>query len=265
MLVLVACNHPDPKVLANPASMLSQGKWIDLTYSFSTETLYWPNNPTGFRLDTQFNGITPAGFYYSSNAYSSPEHGGTHLDAPVHFAQGRHSVDQVPLDRLTGEAVVVDVAEKANRNPDYQAGVNDIEDWEKKYGWLPDGCILLFRTGWGRFYPDAEKYLGTREKGQAAVAKLHFPSVHPDLAAWLLKNRKIKALGVDTPSVDYGQSKDFKTHQLLYAENIPGFENVANLEALPARGAYVVALPMKIKNGTGAPLRIVAWLPVEMK
>ena len=168
LLLLVACKIPEQKEPANTVSMLSQGRWVDLTYSFSAETLYWPNNPTGFRLDTQFNGITPAGFYYSSNAYSSPEHGGTHLDAPVHFSQGKHSVDQVPLESLTGEAVVIDVTEKIQENADYQASVHDVEAWEKKHGRLPDKCILLFRTGWGRFYPDAEKYLGTREKGQEA-------------------------------------------------------------------------------------------------
>jgi len=265
LMVLGACKQPSPA----PAKQLSvkelmaAGKWIDLTYSFSSETIYWPNNPTGFKLDTQFNGTTAGGFYYSSNAYSSPEHGGTHLDAPVHFAKGKWSVDQVPLSQLTGEAVVIDVSEKAKSNPDYQVVPADVEAWEKVNGKIPADAIVLFKTGWGKFYPDAVKYIGTAEKGQAAVTKLHFPSVHPDLAAWLLKNRKIKALGVDTPSVDYGQSKDFKTHQLLYAQNIPGFENVAGLDLLPAKGAYIVALPMKIKDGTGAPLRIIAWVSNE--
>lgn len=258
LLFVAACKQPQTKPAL--AEVLKSGKWIDLTYSFSDETIYWPNNPTGFKLDTQFNGITPAGFYYSSNAYSTPEHGGTHLDAPVHFAKGKWSVDQVPVSQLTGEAVVIDISGKAKNNPDYQAMQSDVEAWEKENGKIPDDAIILFKTGWGKFYPDPVKYIGTAEKGQEAVAKLHFPSVHPDLTAWLLKNRKIKALGVDTPSVDYGQSKDFKTHQLLYAENIPGFENIANIEQLPVKGAYVVALPMKIKDGTGAPLRIVAWI-----
>jgi kynurenine formamidase len=258
IVFITACRQPLPK--SSLQEVMKNGKWIDLTYSFSSETIYWPNNPTGFKLDTQFNGITPAGFYYSSNAYSTPEHGGTHLDAPVHFAKGKWSVDQVPVSQLAGEAVVVDVSDKTKDNPDYQATQADVEAWEKVNGKIPDDAIVLFKTGWGKFYPDPVKYIGTAEKGEGAVAKLHFPSVHPDLAAWLLANRKIKALGVDTPSVDYGQSKDFKTHQLLYAQNIPGFENIANMEQLPAKGAWVIALPMKIKDGTGAPLRIVAWV-----
>ncbi len=156
---------------------------------------------------------------------------------------------------------MIDVSDKVNNNADYLVTVADVEAWEKVNGKIPDNAILLFKTGWGKYYPDAKKYLGTEEKGAAAVANLHFPSIHPDLASWLIKNRKIKALGVDTASVDYGQSKDFKTHQLLYAENIIGFENIASLDQLPVKGAFIIALPMKIKGGTGGPLRIVAWVP----
>jgi kynurenine formamidase len=261
VLILIcscACSKPAEKMAT--VNNFTDGKWVDMTYDFSPATLYWPNNPTGFQLQTQFDGITPGGFYYSSNAFSCPEHGGTHLDAPVHFAKGKWSLDQIPLDKLTGQAVVIDVSSKAAANPDYQITVADVENWEKTNGKIPDNSIILFRTGWGKFYPDANKYLGTAEKGDAGVAKLHFPSIHPDLASWLVTNRKPKAVGIDTASVDYGQSKDFKTHQVLYAENIPGFENVANMDALPVTGAYVIALPMKIKNGSGGPLRIVAWL-----
>ncbi|MES2776933.1 MAG: cyclase family protein [Bacteroidota bacterium] len=260
LLVLVtACSQPAKQPTL--PELLAKGEWIDLSYDFSSETLYWPNNPTGFKLDTQFNGTTPAGFYYSSNALFTPEHGGTHLDAPVHFAKGKWSTDEIPLQQLLGEAVVIDVSASVNNNADFQVTVADVEAWEKQHGEIPANAILLFKTGWGKYYPDAKKYLGTSEKGDAAVAGLHFPSIHPDLAAWLVKNRKIKALGIDTASVDYGQSKDFKTHQLLYAENILGFENIAEMDKLPVKGAYIIALPMKIKGGTGGPLRIIAWVP----
>jgi kynurenine formamidase len=258
LLLAAACrSSQEPPTLSE---LMTTGKWIDLSYDFSEKTLYWPNNPEGFRLDTQFNGITAGGFYYSSNAIYAPEHGGTHLDAPVHFAEGKWSTDKVPLESLTGEAVVVDVTAKTKANADYLVSVEDVTSWENTNGKIPDDAILLFRTGWGAFYPDAAKYLGTSAKGDSGVSNLHFPSIHPDLAAWLVKERKIKAVGVDVASVDYGQSKDFKTHQILYAQNIPGFENLANLEALPAKGAYVVALPMKIKDGSGGPLRVIAWI-----
>ena len=250
---------------ANLSQLLAQGQWIDLSYDFSHSTLYWPNNPTGFKLDTQFNGITARGFYYSSNQFCSPEHGGTHIDAPVHFAKGKLAVDQIPLNQLINKAVVIDVSSTVNDNADYQIIPSDVEAWEQKHGKIPDGVMLFFRTGWGKYYPDPLKYLGTADKGAAAIPKLHFPSIHPDLATWLVKNRKISAIGLDAASVDYGQSVDFKTHQIIYAENIIGFENLANLEKLPPTGAFIIALPMKIKDGTGGPLRIVAWGSNELK
>ncbi len=258
MLIITSCKNQ--KNTDDAGKFLSAGKWIDLTYSFSEQTLYWPNNPTGFKLDTQINGITPGGFYYSSNAFSAPEHGGTHFDAPIHFAKDHLTADQVPLTNLTGNAVVIDVSEKALKNPDYLISINDIENWENKNGKIPDSAIVLFRTGYGQYYPNAKKYFGTDVKGADAIPLLHFPGIDPAAAEWLTTQRKIKAAGLDTPSIDYGQSKDFKTHQVLLGKNIPAFENLANLDQLPAKGIYIVALPMKIKNGSGGPLRIIAWV-----
>jgi kynurenine formamidase len=239
----------------------THGQWIDLTYTFSDSTIYWPNNPEGFRLDTQFKGHTDAGFYYESYAFYAPEHGGTHLDAPIHFAEGKWAADEIPVDRLTGNAVVVDVSEKCASNADYLITTDDVLTWEKQHGQVPDDAMLFFRTGYGAYYPDAAKYLGTALKGDSGIANLHFPSIGPELAEWLVKSRKVKAVGVDVASVDYGQSKDFLTHRILYRENIIGFENLANLDKLPASGAFVVALPMKIKGGSGGPLRAIAWVP----
>ncbi|MFN8253626.1 MAG: cyclase family protein [Ferruginibacter sp.] len=255
MLAVLSCHNNKQQPAQKP---FGNGRWIDLTYSFSEEILYWPTADR-FHFDTVFKGITAGGFYYEAFNYSAAEHGGTHLDAPVHFARGKWAADEIPVDRMTGEAVVIDVRDSALKNPDYQVTVNDLTRWEKTNGLLPESSIVLFRTGYGAFYPDAKKYLGTSERGAEAVAKLHFPGIHPDAASWLAA-RKIKAAGVDVASVDYGQSKDFRTHQILYGQNILGFENVANLEQLPVKGAYVIALPMKIKHGSGGPLRIIAWV-----
>jgi kynurenine formamidase len=258
IVFLISCEQKNETTNIFPNN--SSGKWVDLSYDFSDKTVYWPT-ADGFRLDTAFEGVTPAGFYYSSYNFCASEHGGTHLDAPVHFAKGKWSVEQIPLENLTGHAVVIDVSENALKDPDYLITQSDIENWEKINEKIPDGSILFFRTGYGDLYHDIKKYLGTEEKGPDAVAKLHFPSIHPDAATWLVKNRKINAVGIDVASVDYGQSTDFKTHQILYTENISGFENVANLDKLPAKGAYVIALPIKIKGGSGGPLRIIAWVP----
>lgn len=257
LVVFISCNE---KTGDNSlAKQFANGKWIDLTYEFSSQSLYWPTAET-FKFDTAFEGVTPGGFYYSAYNFCAAEHGGTHLDAPSHFAKGKWAADEIPVDNLIGEAVVIDVSNRSKTNPDYLISSDDIGDWEKANGSIPNNSILLFRTGYGVYYPDAKKYLGTDERGADAVAKLHFPSIDPDAATWLVKNRKIKAVGIDVASVDYGQSKDFKTHQVLYSANIPGFENVANLDRLPLKGAYVFALPMKIKGGSGGPLRIIAWV-----
>lgn len=252
ILLLAACSQP------KPAADLSAFNWIDLTYTYDSTTLYWPNNATGFVHTTDAEGKTPLGYYYSSYSICTPEHGGTHLDAPIHFAENRLTLDQLPLSSLTGDAVVIDVSAKALANRDYLVSVADIEAWEKTNGALPENTIVLFRTGYGQFYPDREKYFGTAKKGVEAIPELHFPGIDPATTAYLVEKKKIKAMGLDTPSMDYGQSKDFKTHQVLLGANKPGFENVANLDKLPAKGVYIVALPMKIGKGSGGPLRIIA-------
>lgn len=252
-IVLAACQQPTV-----PEKAPKEISWIDLTYTYDSSTLYWPNNVKSFEHSTEAAGKTALGYYYSSYSICTPEHGGTHLDAPIHFAENKLTVDQLPLTSVTGNAVVVDVSANALANRDYLIQVADIEKWEKENGSLPDNCIVLFRTGYGKFYPDRQQYFGTTKKGAEAIPELHFPGIAPETTEWLLTKRNIKALGLDTPSMDYGQSKDFKTHQLLLGMNKPGFENVANLDKLPNKGIYVVALPMKVGKGSGAPLRIIA-------
>jgi kynurenine formamidase len=241
------------------AAPLQHGKWIDLTHPFSEKTLYWPTAKS-FSLEQEFHAHTDKGYFYAANRYSASEHGGTHLDAPIHFSEKGKTVDQLSLDQLSGDAVVIDVSRKAAINRDYQISVADLKAFEAKYGRIPNGTIVLFRTGFAKRWPDAEKYLGTAERGQDAVAKLHFPGLHPDAARWIVKNRSINAVGLDTASIDYGQSKLFESHQILMGKNIPAFENVAAMDKLPPTGSYIAAFPMKIQSGTGSPLRIAAMV-----
>lgn len=238
-------------------SSFTGGRWIDLSYEYSEETIYWPT-AAGFQLEINAAGMTDKGYYYAANSFSTAEHGGTHLDAPIHFAEGQWTVEQIPLDRLIGQAVVIDVSAQALADRNYQVSVQDLQAWEASHGRIPDNAIVLLRTGYGQFWPDRERYLGTAMTGPEAVAELRFPGLHPEAATWLTEQRVISAIGLDTPSIDYGQSDLFESHQILFANNIPAFENVANLEQLPPTGAFVVALPMKIKGGSGGPLRIVA-------
>lgn len=264
-VALSACTSqpqaPAPESAAATADVrLSYSEIVDLSHAYEAAAIFWPTAEP-FRLEKVADGLTPAGYYYASNNFFTSEHGGTHLDAPVHFARGRQTADEVPLDRLIGRAVVVDVTTQASADADYQVSVDDLTRWESQHGQIPADAILLLRTGFARHWPDAARYLGTEERGEAAVAKLHFPGLHPEAAKWIVANRPIKAIGIDTASIDFGQSTLFESHRVLYDRNIPAFENVASLERVPTTGATIVALPMKIKGGSGAPLRIVALLP----
>src|SRR3972149_653332 len=253
LFAALSCARGDP---------FQSGRFIDLTHDFSTETIYWPTSEP-FQLETVVRGITDKNFFYSAYKFCAAEHGGTHIDAPVHFALGHNSVDKISLEQLIGPAVVIDVTEHALNDRDYQISIQDIETWESSNGSIHDNAIVLLSTGYGRYWPDRVKYMGTDKRGPDAVKELHFPGLHPGAATWLSEIRKVKAIGIDTPSIDYGQSNLFKSHQVLSKKNIPIFENVANLNQFPTKGATVIALPMKIKGGSGGALRIVAFLSVK--
>ncbi|EAR20972.1 cyclase family protein [Nitrococcus mobilis] len=244
------------------AEIFANGRWIDLSHAFSAETIYWPTAEP-FKRETVFAGTTQAGYYYSAYNFSAAEHGGTHIDAPVHFAEGQRSVDEIPVGQLIGPAAVIDVAQAGAADRDYQVTADDFKAWEAEHGRLPDGAIVLLNTGSAKCWPNREAYMGTAQRGEEAVAKLHFPGLYPEAARWLVHARAIGAIGLDTPSIDYGQSKRFESHRILFKAGVPAFENVTNLNALPATGATAIALPMKIEGGSGGPLRIVAFVPAS--
>lgn len=248
----VASSCGGEPVNANPAT-------FDLTHPFDQSTIYWPTE-AGFKLEREAYGITEKGYFYASNRFIAAEHGGTHIDAPIHFSAERETVDQIPLRRLIGPGVCVDVSERCAADRDYLISVEDFQAWEEKTGESLTEKIVLLRTGYGRYWPDRGKYLGTNETGKGAVAMLHFPGLDPVAAQWLVTRRKIRAVGIDTASIDRGQSTQFGSHVHLCGANTPALENVANLRQLPAHGFRVFALPMKIAGGSGAPCRIIAEL-----
>jgi kynurenine formamidase len=236
-----------------PASRL-----VDLTHAYGKDTIYWPNAPTKFSLQQLSYGKTEGGWFYSSYSLCTPEHGGTHLDAPIHFAEGKRTSDEVPLDQLIGPAVVIDVTSKAAADRDYRLTVEDVAAFEKAHGRIAAGTIVLLRTGWSRHWPDVKAYLGDDTPGQ--TTNLSFPSFGAEAARQLVEDRKAGVLGVDTASIDYGRSADFMVHRVAAAQNVVGLENLTNLDQLPATGATVIALPMKIAGGSGGPLRAVAMI-----
>ena len=256
MVIAAGCTQP-----AQPPAQfdLSQYQLVDLTHAFNAQTIYWPTSTERFALKQDAYGQTPGGYFYSSNSFSTPEHGGTHLDAPIHFAAGKNTSDAIPLDRLVAPAVVIDVSSKAAADPDYRLTREDVLAFEQQHGQIAPGTIVLLRTDWSKRWPDRKQYLGDDTPGDAS--KLHFPSYSEDAARLLVGERRVAALGADVASIDYGPSNDFMVHRIAMEENVPGFENLTNLDQLPARGAFVIALPMKIERGSGGPLRAVALVP----
>ena len=257
---LVAMFAIVPDILVAQTLDLSRYRMIDLTHSFNAQTIYWPTSPTAFRLDRIASGRTPGGYFYSANAFAAPEHGGTHLDAPIHFNEAGRTADNILLTQLIAPAVVIDISARAARNPDYVLSLADVARFEREHGQIAAGSIVLLRTGWSRRWPNKRAYLGDDTPGNAS--RLHFPSFGPQ-SVRLLIERRVAALGVDVASIDNGTSTDFQVHRMAAAVNVPGFENLTNLDRLPPKGAIVIALPMKIQGGSGGPLRAVALVPLR--
>jgi kynurenine formamidase len=236
---------------------VDESKLVDLTHAFDDRTIHWPTaKPFEWRKESWAK--TPAGYWYASASFMSSEHLGTHIDSPIHFAEAQATTERIPLRQLVGPAVVMDIAQKCAANRDYELSPADIAAWEKANGKIPTGAIVLVRTGWSQFWPDRARYMGTAAEGD--VAHLHFPGISEN-AAKVLVERRVDGVGIDTASLDHGPSKDFRTHRVLSAAGIYGLENVANLDKVPIVRATVIALPMKIRNGTGGPVRIIGLLP----
>ncbi|HSF18968.1 MAG TPA: cyclase family protein [Vicinamibacteria bacterium] len=255
-LLLSACASPD---VPNRGIDLEAASIIDLSYTYDEETLYWPTSPTKFELQELAYGPTDSGYFYSAYSFCTPEHGGTHIDAPIHFSENGRTAGQIPVDQLVAPGVVIDMSEEAADDPDALLGVETIEAWEQRNGSIPAGAIVILRTGWGKRWPDARSYLGDDTPGDAS--NLHFPSYGEAAARYLVGEVAVGALGVDTASVDTGQSTDFIVHQIAAAANVPSLENIARADELPEKGFYVVALPVKIGKGSGGPVRVLAIVP----
>ncbi|XP_050414236.2 isatin hydrolase [Patella vulgata] len=227
---------------------------VDLTFTMNASSIYWPGSPD-FNF-TILNRNEVGTHWYETNYFATAEHGGTHLDAPAHFSKGKWRTHEIPVERLVGPGVIIDVTSKATTDHDYRVQISDIEVWETKYGNIPEGAIVLMTSGWTKRYPDKGQVFGSENTTNPET--FHFPAFHEDAVEWLIQHRNISIVGVDTPSVDYGQTKTFPVHQLLGANNIIGLENVAYLDKVPEHGAIIFAGVTKLYDGSGGPARVIA-------
>jgi len=233
---------------------ISSGKTrvLDLSYAISDKLPPWPGDEKWFEAKT--NATVEKNGYFTRSFWML-EHYGTHLDAPVHFPPGKTTVDQIPVRQLFGPAVVVDMRAESAKDADYQLPAERVEEWEKQHGRIPEGAIVLLRTGWAARWPDVQRY-----RNQDAHGKMHFPGISVE-AAKLLIARRVSGLGCDTMSIDYGASEDFAVHHFTLGAGLYHLENLADLSALPETGAFLVVAPIKLEGGSGGPVRVFALLP----
>jgi kynurenine formamidase len=225
---------------------------VDLTHAINGQVPKFDPAEAGFQART-LQTIEKDG--YLARYISLPEHFGTHIDAPAHFARGLWTVDQIPAERLLAPLVLIDVHDKVRGNPDYQLSVEDIAAWEHVNHQIPLAAVVMLRTGWGARWNSAKTYRNADAKGV-----MHFPGFSLDAAKFLVEARQALGLGIDTLSVDYGPSTDFPVHRYTLPQSLYHLENVANLEHVAPTGAIVVVAPMKIDGGSGGPVRILALL-----
>jgi kynurenine formamidase len=251
-----AGDQPPPTRTAPTLDDLAAGKLaiVDLAWPLSDKSAYWPgDNYKPFELHTiatlEKDGVL-------SKAFSTPEHLGTHLDAPNHFEAGKPSVDQIPAERFFAEGVVVDVSGKASADADYRLSLDDLHAWEQAHGRIPPGAVVLADTGWSKFWSNLDRY-----QNRDVMSRLHFPGFSAEAVEFLIDERGVRGVGIDTLSVDHGLSRDFPVHHLLGKAERYGLENLAHLDKLPPRGFWLFVAPIKIETGSGGPVRVFAILP----
>ena len=255
-------------VLAQLAKQLVSGKIqvVDLTHTLSPEFPHislppemgqaWP-----FRIEevSRYDERGPAWYW---NNFSCGEHTGTHFDAPIHWITGKdlpdNACDTIPAGRFIGPACVIDVTEDAARNPDFLLTPDRLEQWEGEHGRIPRAAWVLLRTGWSR-RADRASFINARDDGP------HSPGFDARTSTILALDRDVLGVGVETIGTDAGQAgrfdPPFPNHATMHGAGKFGLASLCNLDQLPPTGAILIAAPLKIVNGSGSPLRVIAITP----
>ena len=224
---------------------------VDLTHVLREGMPLFPGGvPFSLKPMTQI----PDGYYM--NSFASGEHTGTHVDAPAHFGKGLPTVDEIPPVRLVSQGILIDVQAKSAANSDYILTLADLQVWEKANGRIPSHALVILNTGWHQRWMNPDRYLNRDESGT-----MHFPGYSAEAIRFLLKERSVNGLGIDTASIDPGKSTSFEAHKTLLLAGYYEVENLDNLDTLPIRGFSVIVSPMKISRGSGAPARVFAIVP----
>jgi len=230
--------------------MLKNYQFIDLTHTLDENIPVWPNSQRFGRNITK--DYAQSG--YRVEHYNFAAGTGTHMDAPSHFAKGGYTISDFQLSELIVPACVLDIAKQVSENSDYIITADDLLTWEKQHDSIPAGSLFLAYTGWAKYWPDEQKYRNQDKNGEQ-----HFPGFGKT-AAELLIERNIVGIGIDTLSLDPGMDKTFATHFTMLPNNKYQLENLTNLDQLPATGATIFVMPVKIKNAPEAPARVIAIL-----
>ncbi|ABF41611.1 Kynurenine formamidase [Candidatus Koribacter versatilis Ellin345] len=246
LAILLVAKHRS--VVATPLTVTTI---LDLTHTMTESSPTWDDSEkysakTTARHDSH-------GYY--ARELTLPEHFGTHIDAPAHYAASLWTVDQIPAERLVRPLAIIDITQKAKANPDYQLTVADIAAWEDTHGHIPQAAIVVIRTGWGERWNDAKAF-----RNADAHGVMHFPGFSLEAAQFLVDARYVVGIGTDTMSVDPGDSRENPVHQYTMARSVYHLENVANLAITPESGATLVVAPAKFQHGSGAPTRLLAML-----
>jgi kynurenine formamidase len=258
--ILLACAlaaAPATTIGCAETPVLDEARVVDLTHAFDDGVVAWPSTQR-FEYRRSIFGRDDQGRWYATGDMRMGEHTGTHVDSPLHLAEGLHSTADLPLRQLIGPIRVVDVSGPCKHDSDYSATVADLARHEQLHGRVPVGAAVLFRIGWDTKWSNPRSYLGTNDDDR--LDDLHFPGLSAALTHELVL-RRVDLVGIDGPAIDPGVVRDQPAERALAEANIPALVNLDGLAGLPAIGATMIALPIKLTGGASGPVRVVAIVP----